>query len=142
MDEPRPQAHQFTPEIQMNKFHRIGACAIFLAVAPVAWAAGSSSLAEAQKQYKQERAYCTSGQSQQDRATCLKEAENAYSEARRGALNNSGAGRNLAQNATQRCNAQPAADREACVQRITGTGSSEGSVKGGGIIRQTETVVK
>jgi hypothetical protein len=126
----------------MNKLHPIGACAILLTVAPSIWAAGGGPLADAKTQYKEERAYCTSGQSQQDRATCLKEAENAYSEARRGALNNSGAGRNLAQNATERCNAQPAADREACVQRITGASSSEGSVKGGGIIRQTETTVK
>jgi hypothetical protein len=128
----------------MNTLTRFGACALVLALAPAAWAAGKSNqaLTDAQKQYKAERAHCLSGQSHQDKATCLKEAENAYSEARRGALNNSGAGKNLASNATARCDAQPAADREACIQRIMGAGSAEGSVKGGGIIRQTETTVK
>jgi hypothetical protein len=98
-------------------------------------------LSEAQQQYKQERAHCLSGQSHQDRATCLKEAGAAYEEARRGALNNSG-GSNFSQNATDRCNAQPPADREACVQRIMGADSASGSVKSGGVMRQTETVVK
>ena len=51
-------------------------------------------------------------------------------------------GNNFTQNATQRCNAQPAADREACVQRILGAGSAQGSVRGGGILREVETPVK
>jgi hypothetical protein len=48
----------------------------------------------------------------------------------------------LEANATARCEAQPAADRAACVQRILGAGSTQGSVGGGGLIRQTETPVK
>lgn len=130
--------------MKMNNTTRLGACAIVLALAPAAWAAGkpNQALLDAQRQFKEEKALCMSGKSHQDRATCLKEANNAYSEARRGALNNSGAGRNLAANATARCDAQPAADREACVQRVLGAGTTEGSVKGGGMIRQTETTVK
>jgi hypothetical protein len=58
-----------------------------------------------------------------------------------GALDNS-QGNNFTQNATQRCNAQPASDREACLQRILGAGSAQGSVNGGGILRETETKVK
>lgn len=125
----------------MNCIQRVGACALVLAAAPAAWAAGNQALSQAQQQYKQERAHCLSGQSHQDRATCLKEAAAAYAEARRGALNNSG-GSNYSQNATERCSAQPPADREACVQRIMGAGTTDGSVKGGGIIRQTETKVQ
>jgi hypothetical protein len=125
----------------MNCYQRIGACAIALTLAPAAWSAGNkAALSEAQQQYKQERAHCLSGQSHQDRATCLKEAGAAYQEARRGILG--GGSANLAQNATARCDAQPPADREACVQRIMGAGSAEGSVKGGGILRQTETKVQ
>jgi hypothetical protein len=71
----------------MNNIHRIGAIALALAVSPAAWSAGASahkSTSQAQQQYQQDRAYCTSGQATEDRATCLKEAAAAYAEARRG----------------------------------------------------------
>ena len=62
------------------------------------------------------------------------------------ALNTSGADElhraALAANALARCNAQPAADRDACVLRIQGQGRVEGSVNGGGLIRQVETPIK
>lgn len=125
----------------MNNIHRIGAMALALAVIPAAWSAGNKAMSEAQRQFQEERAYCMSGKSQQDRATCLKEANNAYGEARRGALNNSGSS-NFSQNATERCKAQPPADQDACVQRIMGAGSTQGSVKGGGLLRETETPAK
>ena len=125
----------------MNCLQRFSAIALVLVLAPSAWAAGNKGSSEAQQRYQQERAHCLSGQSQQDRATCLKEAGAAYDEERRGRLDNSG-GSSFTQNATARCNAQPAADREACVQRIRGAGSAQGSVLGGGIIRSTETPVK
>jgi hypothetical protein len=127
----------------MNCLQRIGACAIALALAPAAWPAISkAALSEAQQQYKRERAHCLSGQSHQDRATCLREAGAAYQEARRGVLNGSGASTDFSRNATARCEAQPPADRQACVQRIMGAGTAEGSVEGGGIIRQIETPVQ
>ncbi len=120
---------------------RVVAAAFWLGLASAAGAAGNAQLSEAQRQYQQERAHCTSGQSHQDRATCLKEAQAAYQEARRDALGSTGSGQ-LARNATERCKAQPAADRDACVQRVLGAGNSEGSVKGGGVIRRTETTVR
>lgn len=125
----------------MNCFHQMGAAALVIALAPATvWAAGNKGLSEAQQQYRQERARCQSGESQQDRATCLKEASAAYGEARKGALSTGSA--DYLQNATQRCKAQPAADQEACVQRIVGPGSTSGSAEGGGIIRHTETKVR
>lgn len=127
----------------MNCLHRIGACLLVTALAPAAWAASSkAAVAEAQQQYKRERAHCLSGQSHQDRATCLREAGAAYQEARRGVLNGSSASADYSRNATARCDAQPPADRQACVQRTMGAGSAEGSVEGGGIIRQIETPVQ
>jgi hypothetical protein len=126
----------------MNCSQRFGACVIALALAPAAWSAGNKALPQAQQQYQQERAHCLSGQSHQDRATCLKEAAAAYQESRRGAPAGGAEPANLSQNATARCEAQPPADREACVQRVMGAGSAEGSVKGGGVIRQTETKVQ
>ena len=64
-----------------------------------------------------------------------------YEEARRGRLGTASAP-DLAGNATRRCEAQPAADRAACAQRILGAGTAEGSVEGGGLLRQTETTTK
>ncbi|HVE54281.1 MAG TPA: hypothetical protein VNB23_12940, partial [Ramlibacter sp.] len=92
----------------------------------------------AQATYQQDRARCLRGESSQDRSTCLKEAGASQDEARRGGLATPGAS-DLMRNATQRCEAQPPADREACVQRILGAGTTSGSVEGGGQIRQTET---
>src|SRR4051812_4817160 len=116
------------------------ALALAWAVLP-AGAAGSAKPSPAQAEYQQERARCMRGETNQDRATCLKEAGAAYDEARRGRLANAPAS-DLSKNATQRCEAQPAADREACVQRIVGAGNTKGSVEAGGVIRETVTPVK
>jgi hypothetical protein len=114
--------------------------ALVVAASPT-WAAGPAKPSQAQIDYQQERARCLRGDTHQDRATCLKEAGAAYDEARRGALSGP-KGADLDRNATQRCEAQPPADRDACVQRILGAGSAQGSVEGGGVIRQTETKVE
>jgi hypothetical protein len=110
------------------------------AVSP-AWAAGKVKLSQAQVDYQHERERCLRGETNQPRATCLNEAAAAYDEARRGQLGNP-SGADMSRNATQRCDAQPPADREACVQRVLGAGKVEGSVQGGGVIRATETPVK
>jgi hypothetical protein len=106
-----------------------------------AWGADKAPASQAKAAYQQERARCLRGDSQQDRATCLKEAGAAYDEARRGGLGNT-SGADLARNATQRCEAQPSADQAACAQRMLGAGSAQGSVEGGGLLRQTETPAK
>lgn len=119
---------------------RLSALVVTLACAPAAWSAGHPA-SEAQLRYKQERARCLSGMSHQDKATCLKEAGAALQEARRNRLETGGHA-SFQANATARCNAQPAADRDACVQRMTGSGSTQGSVEAGGLLRQVETPVK
>lgn len=110
-------------------------------LAPMAHAASAKT--EVDQRYRAEVAVCNSGKSQQDRATCLREAGAARAEARKGNLKTP-AGADVSSNATERCKAQPAADQPACVQRITGAGktTTEGSVKGGGVIRETVTPVK
>lgn len=123
----------------MHPFVHIAAIAsLAAALSPTALAAEKAT--QAQQDYQKERAHCNSGKSQQDRATCLKEAQAAYQESRRGGLNTQGDAQ-LSGNATDRCRAQPEADRAACVARVTGTGTSEGSVHGGGMIHRTETKV-
>jgi hypothetical protein len=124
----------------LNHFTQSALATFALAILPAAWAAGPAGTSTAERTYQKERAHCLSGKSHQDRTTCLKEAGAARDEARRGALAGKADG-SFAANATARCNAQPAADREACVQRVLGAGSTSGSVEGGGVIRQTETKV-
>jgi hypothetical protein len=123
----------------MNRiaFHGIAALALAAAITP-AWADGKTAMSQAQSDYRQERARCVRGETHQTLATCLQEAGAAYEEARHGRLGNS-TSEDLARNATQRCEAQPPADREACRQRILGAGNSEGSVGGGGVLRRAET---
>jgi hypothetical protein len=85
-----------------------------------------------------ERAACMSGNTQQDRATCLREANNAAADKRSGKLDS---GTNYAANALARCDVLTGEDKAACQARIVGYGSTDGSVAGGGVIRQVETVV-
>ena len=77
-----------------------------------------------------------SGHTQQDRTTCLTEARNAAAEKNRGRLENYQAA------ATARCDVHTIAeDRAACRARVLGMGEVEGSVAGGGLLREVETVV-
>jgi len=78
----------------------------------------------------------------QDRNACLREAGAARHEARRGGLT-SAAPINYEQNALARCTLQPPADRAACEARVLGTGTTsvDGSVMGGGLIRETVTPI-
>ena len=78
-----------------------------------------------------------SGNTQQDQATCLREARNANAQ-RRTLGENDG---NLKANRSARCDALKGEDREACLARVAGYGDVSGSVAGGGVIRQIETVV-
>ena len=79
---------------------------------------------------------------QQDKAACQREAGAARQEAQRGGLT-SASGATYDQNALARCQAQPAADRADCEARVRGSGTSstQGSVMGGGVIRETVTPI-
>jgi hypothetical protein len=116
----------------------VGTCAVLmLATAGSAWAAGAAST-DAQARYQQERLVCNSGQSNQDRATCLKEAGAAYAEARHGGAP-AGDPAALAANQRRRCAALPDGDRQACLSRMDGQGSTSGSAAAGGISRDLVT---
>ena len=103
-------------------------------VSTLALAAGRSALAEAQATYKQDRAACMRGEGGQDRATCLKEAAAALQEAKRGGLTSNRSEQK--RNQTVRCDYQPAHDREDCMRRMRGEGTTTGSVQGGGVLRE------
>lgn len=89
--------------------------------------------------YQRDRAACISGQTSQDRATCLREAGAALQEARRGNLDDGQA--QFERNRLLRCEKQPPEDRQDCVRRMRGEGSISGSVEGGGILRELVTPV-
>lgn len=80
---------------------------------------------------------CMDGSSNEDRATCLKEAGAAKQEAQRGGLTSPGAAAD--ENALLRCDALPGSQKEACRLRILGAGTKSGSVAGGGVLREVVT---
>ncbi len=98
-----------------------------------------AALADAQARYRQEMALCNSGQSNQDIATCREEAQHALASARRGGLNDVPG--QYEKNAMQRCEALKGDDHNDCLARMRGEGIVDGSVTGGGILRQSVTVV-
>lgn len=78
----------------------------------------------------------------QERSACLRERGAAQQEARRNGLT-SAPPVAYDRNALERCQLQPTGDRADCEARVKGTGmsSTEGSVLGGGVIRETVTPI-
>ena len=124
----------------MNAFRQSCAAALLaagsLAALPGAFAAGPTG----GNTYQSERAMC--GHINQDKAACVREAGAAAQAARQGGLT-SASDATYRQNALARCQLQPPEERTACEQRITGAGQTtiDGSVLGGGAIRETVTTV-
>lgn len=110
-----------------------------LLVSASTWAAGPSTSAQALAQYRQDMAVCNGGRSHQALPTCRLEARNAFAEGRRGRLED--APGTYQANALLRCKALEGIDRSACESRMRGEGRMEGSVHGGGILRESVTVV-
>lgn len=106
----------------------------------VAGAAIAATPSDAQLRYQQDRKACLSGASNQDRATCLREAGAALQEARRGRLA-AGNGSQLGDNAVARCAALPPGDRDECVMRMR-EGTTSGSAAQGGVLRELVSPVK
>ena len=110
-----------------------------LLVAGTAFAAGKSN-AELDAQYQREKAVCTSGQSNQDKATCLREAGAAYQQAKQGSLQTNQS-QQYSQNAVERCKSLPTQDQMDCQRRIDNPTELEGNALSGGILRKDVTVV-
>ena len=124
---------------KINPSLGLSACAVAaLLVAGIAVAAGGNQ-SEAQARYQQDRAACISGQSYQDRATCLREAGAALGEAKRGRLGDGQS--SYEQNRMIRCDRLTAGDREDCLRRMHGEGTVSGSVESGGVYRELRTTV-
>ncbi len=118
--------------------------ALFVAVSGLAAATGAyAQSADGISRTQSASARCDGVQ--QDRAACLREVGAAAQEARRNGLTSATAG-SYEQNALARCQLQPVADRADCEARVVGSSgagrtSVEGSVMGGGVIRETVTPI-
>jgi hypothetical protein len=102
-----------------------------------AYAADKAAAAEARALHQKEVAVCNSGQSNQDRVTCLYEADSAYAQDQRGGLDDGRAA--YGSNATQRCQALRGDERRACSARMQGQGTTSGTAAEGGIYRELVT---
>ena len=110
-----------------------------LAVTATAQIASGTTGIDATGNAASEMAACNNGTTQQSRETCMTEVRNANAAKRAGKVDN--AGGQFEANALQRCNVLQGEDKIACEARVTGFGSPQGSVAGGGVITQVETVV-
>jgi hypothetical protein len=123
-------------ETAMN--HRRCHPAAWLAVALLALSSAAQAGPKAKNvdplrmQYERERASCMTGQTNQPRDVCLREAGAAYAQARQGRLiSPDDRPEQWASNAIRRCQAQPMEDREMCERRVR-EGLVTGSVQAGG----------
>ena len=136
--------------------------AVLATVASTAWsqpapAPGTSSSAvtstgpieiDATGRFESEVQACKTGKTPQARETCLREAHSAQAERRAGRLANvsngptaaNGSTPQLTENALQRCAVFKGEEKSACEARIAGVGTTRGSVAGGGVIREVETI--
>jgi len=116
-----------------------GVAALLAMTAATAQVATGTTGIDASGSYQQEVNACLTGRTQQDQATCLREARNAQADKQRGVLDNAGA--QFQANAAARCEPLAGEDRAACQARMMGYGDTSGSVAGGGVLREVETVV-
>ena len=112
------------------------ACAAAFACAGAQAAERSGAAA----QYKSDLAACDSSRATEERSRCRTEAGRAYAQARAGDFNTPSD--DLARNARRRCEALKGDDRGACESRMNGGGRAEGSVGGGGILRESTQTVR
>jgi len=117
----------------------LSACAVAALLFTGMAAAAGGKLSDAQARYRQDRAACMSGQSNEDRATCLREAGAALEAAKRGQLGDEQG--SYEHNRLLRCDRLTGGDREDCIRRMHGEGTVKGSVESGGTYRELRTTV-
>lgn len=96
----------------------------------------ADTAASIQAQYQQDVQRCNAGQTSQSKATCLQEAGAARDEAQRNQLDNNQSA-NYGANATDRCTKLPQPQRENCLLQMRSPTKTQGSVEGGGVLRET-----
>jgi hypothetical protein len=117
----------------------LSACAVAGLLFTGVAAAADGKLSEAQARYRQDRAACMSVRSNEDRATCLREAGAALQAAKRGQLGDDQG--SYEKNRLLRCDRLKGDDREDCIRRMRGEGTVKGSVESGGRYWELRTTV-
>jgi len=109
-------------------------------IAASAFTTGEAQLSP-QAQYRADVAHCKSGQSNEDQATCMKEAGAALEAAKKHDLGNGTASYDA--DKTKRCQGLSGDRREDCMALMNGQGNltTQGSVEGGGVLRETTITV-
>jgi hypothetical protein len=113
--------------------HLLGV-ALLLMGSAATQAGSAEDMRQRQRVYQQDRQFCLSGQSGQSQETCLREAgavrqQNTASQSQTSV-------EQMAANALRRCDAFSGDERQSCIARMQGQGSVQGSVAGGGILRE------
>jgi hypothetical protein len=146
-----PSVHAFTFSRQRplpSKSHTlrlVASVTAFILLTVGAISAASAQIAsgttgiDATGNAQSELAACNNGKTQQERQTCMTEVRNANAAKRAGKVDNNGG--KFKENALARCDVFKGEEQVACQARIVGYGDAAGSVAGGGVIRQVETVV-
>ena len=89
--------------------------------------------------FQRESAACAAVRSTDDRANCLSEASTRFAGTQPANADESPA--ILQRNALRRCESLAGADRQDCVARVQGQGTTSGSVESGGIYRELVTII-
>lgn len=134
----QPDKHSSTVDGKSISRTSLAAVGLMVAVSYALAATPSADDKAEQARYEKERAVCLSGKSNQDQATCLKEAGAAREEAKRGQLNDGPV--QYRKNQLERCDKLPPNDMEECRARIK-HGEVSGTPEAGGVIRELRTVV-
>ncbi len=104
-----------------------------------AGAASAAPNAAAEARYQQDRQACVTGNTQQARDVCLREAGAARDASQAGALQKK-PGTDISSNAVQRCKVFKGADEHAeCLARLEEPSSTQGSALKGGLLRESVT---
>jgi len=122
-----------------NHFAFLGFAAFLTVTAVTAQVATGTTGIDTSGNYDEEVRACLQGKTQQDQATCMTEARNAQADRKSGKLGDNSA--SLKANAASRCDSLAGEDKAACEARVQGRGTTSGSVAGGGVLREVETVV-
>lgn len=130
-----------TPDHSHSRKSLVSFCiaALLAMTAATAQVATGTTGIDATGDYRSEVNACMTGKTQQDRETCLREARNAKADKQRGVLDNAGA--RFEANASARCEVLAGEEKAACQARMMGFGNTTGSIAGGGVLREVETVV-
>jgi hypothetical protein len=114
-----------------------GLCLSAALLSTSAMAANGAAASDVDAKYREDRAKCLMGQTNQDQPTCLREAGAARDAAKKGQLNDGDA--KYRKNSKERCKELTGDEAADCKARMNGKGTVSGSVGEGGVLRETVT---